>query len=62
MHFYARVGDNPDLCETADSAPSKRKKKNKFVIPVVASSIAVMILLLIFCGPVQYRRKRQGGS
>ncbi|XP_059458237.1 putative leucine-rich repeat receptor-like serine/threonine-protein kinase At2g19230 [Corylus avellana] len=58
--FVVRVGDNPDLYETADSAPSKRiKKKNKFVIPVVASSIVVLILLLllIFGGQVKNRRR-----
>uniref|UniRef100_A0A2N9FWU6 non-specific serine/threonine protein kinase n=1 Tax=Fagus sylvatica TaxID=28930 RepID=A0A2N9FWU6_FAGSY len=53
------VGENPDLCL---SVPCKRKKKKEFVIPVVASSIAaVLVLLFIFPALAVYRRKRQGG-
>ncbi|GMY34447.1 putative leucine-rich repeat receptor-like serine/threonine-protein kinase, partial [Fagus crenata] len=53
------VGENPDLCL---SVPCKRKKKKEFVIPVVASSIAaVLVLLFIFPALAVYRRKRQRG-
>ncbi|KAL4625951.1 hypothetical protein ACB092_05G060900 [Castanea dentata] len=52
------VGENPDLCM---SVPCKRKKKKEFVIPIVASSMAaVLVLLFIFCALAMYRRKRQG--
>ncbi|KAM4100048.1 hypothetical protein ACB094_05G039300 [Castanea mollissima] len=52
------VGENPDLCM---SVPCKRKKKKEFVVPIVASSIAaVLVLLFIFCALAMYRRKRQG--
>ncbi|KAM4111064.1 hypothetical protein ACJW30_05G039900 [Castanea mollissima] len=52
------VGENPDFCM---SVPCKRKKKKEFVIPIVASSIAaVLVLLFIFCSLAMYRRKRQG--
>ena len=54
--FYARIGENPDLCM---SVPCKRKKKKEFLIPVVASSIAaVLVLLFIFSALAMYRRKR----
>ena len=54
--FYARIGENPDLCM---SVPFKRKKKKEFLIPVVASSIAaVLVLLFIFSALAMYRRKR----
>jgi hypothetical protein len=57
--LYARVGDNPDLCVLA---PCKRKKKNEFTIPVVASSIAVLIVLFILSALAIYRRKIKGGT
>ncbi|KAE7999159.1 hypothetical protein FH972_003626 [Carpinus fangiana] len=56
--FVLRVGDNPDLCLLA---PCKRKKKNEFTIPVVASSIAaVLIVLFILSALAIYRRKIKG--
>ncbi|XP_059431579.1 putative leucine-rich repeat receptor-like serine/threonine-protein kinase At2g19230 [Corylus avellana] len=56
--FALRVGDNPDLC--LQLAPCKRKKKNKLVIPIVASSIiAVLVLLSTFAALAIYRRKRK---
>ncbi len=57
--LYARVGENPDLCL---SVPCKRKKKKEFVIPVVASSIAAVLVLFIFSALAIYRRKRHSGS
>ena len=57
--FYASVGKNPDLCM---SVPCKRKKKKGFVIPIVASPIAAVLVLFIFCALAMYRRKRQGGT
>ncbi|XP_065638280.1 putative leucine-rich repeat receptor-like serine/threonine-protein kinase At2g19230 [Quercus suber] len=52
------VGENPDLCM---SVPCKRKKKKEFDIPIVASSVAaVLVLLFVFCDLAMYRRKRQG--
>jgi hypothetical protein len=58
--LYARVGDNPDLCLLA---PCKRKKKNEFTIPVVASSIAaVLIVLFVLSALAIYRRKIKGGT
>ena len=58
--FHASVDKNPDLCL---SIPCKREKKKDFVKPVVASSIAaVLVLLFIFCALAMYRRKIQGGS
>ncbi|XP_059431578.1 putative leucine-rich repeat receptor-like serine/threonine-protein kinase At2g19230 [Corylus avellana] len=58
--FALRVGDNPDLC--LQLAPCKRKKKNKLVIPIVASSIiAVLVLLSTFAALAIYRRKRKRG-
>ena len=54
--FYVSVGKNPDLYM---SVPCKRKKKKEFVVPIVASSIAaIMVLLFIFCALAMYRRKR----
>ena len=56
----ASVGENPDLCMLV---PWRRKKKKEFVIPIVASSIAaVLVLLFIFCALAMYGRKRQGGT
>jgi uncharacterized protein YybS (DUF2232 family) len=58
--LYASVHENPDLCL---SVPCKRKKKKEFVIPVVASTVAaVLVLLFIFSALSIYRRKRQGMS
>nr|POF18795.1 putative leucine-rich repeat receptor-like serine/threonine-protein kinase [Quercus suber] len=52
------VGENPDLCL---SVPWKRMKKKEFVVPIVASSVAVvMVLLFIFSALVIYKRKRKG--
>ncbi|KAF5466495.1 hypothetical protein F2P56_016415 [Juglans regia] len=51
-----RVDAHPDLCLYT---PCKGKKKNKFFIPVLASSItAVLILLFIVSALAIYRRKR----
>ncbi|KAF5453081.1 hypothetical protein F2P56_028020 [Juglans regia] len=53
-----RLDENPDLCPPTSC---KRRKKKDFVIPLVASSIAaVLVLLLIFSALAIYRRKRQG--
>ncbi|KAK4590854.1 hypothetical protein RGQ29_021160 [Quercus rubra] len=53
-------GENPDLCP---SDPCNRKKKKVFVIPVIASSItAVLVLLFIFSALAIYRMKRHGGT
>lgn len=58
--LYASFGENPDLCL---SDPCNRKKKKVFVIPVIASSIAaVLVLLFIFSALAIYRMKRHGGS
>ena len=55
--FYASVGENPDLCL---SVPCKRKKKKEFIVPIVASSVAVvMVLLFIFSDLVIYKRKEK---
>ena len=55
--FYASVGENPDLCL---SVPCKRKKKKEFIVPIVASSVAVvMFLLFIFSDLVIYKRKEK---
>ncbi|XP_042967980.1 senescence-induced receptor-like serine/threonine-protein kinase isoform X2 [Carya illinoinensis] len=55
-----RLDENPDLCPPASC---KRRKKKDSVIPIVASSIAtVLVLLLIFSALAIYRRKRQGGT
>ncbi|KAL0010257.1 hypothetical protein SO802_005365 [Lithocarpus litseifolius] len=52
------VGENPDLCL---SIPCKRKEKKEVVVPIVASSIAaVMVLLFTFSALIIYRRKRKG--
>uniref|UniRef100_A0A7N2KXY8 non-specific serine/threonine protein kinase n=1 Tax=Quercus lobata TaxID=97700 RepID=A0A7N2KXY8_QUELO len=52
------VGENPDLCM---SVPCKRKKKKEYVIPIIVSSIAaVLVLLFIFSALAICRRKRQG--
>ncbi|KAM4100046.1 hypothetical protein ACB094_05G039100 [Castanea mollissima] len=52
------VGENPDLCL---SVPCKRKEKKEFVVPIVASSMAaVLVLLFIFSAMLIYRRKRKG--
>ncbi|KAG6733562.1 hypothetical protein I3842_01G230600 [Carya illinoinensis] len=51
-----RVDANPDLCL---DTPCKGKKKREFFIPVLASSItAVLILLFIISALAIYRRKR----
>ncbi|XP_035547834.1 putative leucine-rich repeat receptor-like serine/threonine-protein kinase At2g19230 isoform X2 [Juglans regia] len=51
-----RVDAHPDLCLYT---PCKGKKKNEFFIPVLASSItAVLILLFIVSALAIYRRKR----
>ncbi|XP_041001997.1 putative leucine-rich repeat receptor-like serine/threonine-protein kinase At2g19230 [Juglans microcarpa x Juglans regia] len=51
-----RVDAHPDLCLYT---PCKGKKKKEFVIPVLASSItAVLILLFIVSALAIYRRKR----
>lgn len=56
---YASVNENPDPCQ---SVPCKRGKKKEFVIPVVASSTAaVLLLLFIFSGLAIYKQKRHGG-
>nr|POF10769.1 putative leucine-rich repeat receptor-like serine/threonine-protein kinase [Quercus suber] len=53
-------GENPDLCL---SDPCNRKKRKVFVIPVIASSIAaVLVLLFIFSALAIYRMKRHGGT
>uniref|UniRef100_A0A7N2LNN5 non-specific serine/threonine protein kinase n=1 Tax=Quercus lobata TaxID=97700 RepID=A0A7N2LNN5_QUELO len=53
------VNENPDPCQ---SVACKRGKKKEFVIPVVASSTAaVLLLLFIFSGLAIYRQKRHGG-
>ena len=58
--LYASVGENPDLCV---SDPCNRKKKKVFVIPVIASSIAVvLVLLVIFSALAINRMKRHGGN
>lgn len=58
--FHASVDKNPDLCL---SIPCNREKKREFVKPVVASSIAaVLVLLLIFCALVMCRRKIRGST
>ncbi|XP_030949067.1 putative leucine-rich repeat receptor-like serine/threonine-protein kinase At2g19230 [Quercus lobata] len=58
--LYASFGENPDLCL---SDPCNRKKKKVFVIPVIASSIAaVLVLLFIFSALAIYRMKRHGGT
>ncbi|KAL4625948.1 hypothetical protein ACB092_05G060600 [Castanea dentata] len=58
--FYASVGENPDFCM---SVPCKRKKKKEYVIPIITSSIAaVLVLLFIFSALDICRRKRQGGT
>ena len=57
--FYASVGENPDLCL---SIPCKRKKKKEFIVPIVASSVAVVMVLFIFSALVIYNRKRKGGT
>ena len=55
--FCASVGENPDLCL---SVPCKRKKKKEFIVPIVASSVAVvMVLLFIFSDLVIYKRKEK---
>ena len=55
--FYASVGENPDLCL---SVLCKRKKKKEFIVPIVASSVAVvMVLLFIFSDLVIYKRKEK---
>ena len=57
--LYASFGENPDLCL---SDPCNRKKKKVFVIPVIASSIAAVLVLFIFSALAIYRMKRHGGS
>lgn len=58
--LYASFGENPDLCL---SYPCNRKKKKVFVIPVIASSIAaVLVLLFIFNALAINRMKRHGGN
>ncbi|XP_023912841.2 putative leucine-rich repeat receptor-like serine/threonine-protein kinase At2g19230 isoform X2 [Quercus suber] len=53
------VNENPDPCQ---SVACKRGKKKEFVIPVVASSTAaVLLLLFIFSGLAIYKQKRHGG-
>ncbi|XP_030949054.1 putative leucine-rich repeat receptor-like serine/threonine-protein kinase At2g19230 isoform X2 [Quercus lobata] len=53
-----RVNENPDPCQ---SVACKRRKKKEFVIPVVALSAAVLLLLFIFSGLAIYKQKRHGG-
>ena len=57
--LYASFGENPYLCL---SDPCNRKKKKVFIIPVIASSIAVVLVLFIFSARAIYRMKRHGGS
>ncbi|KAK4590860.1 hypothetical protein RGQ29_021164 [Quercus rubra] len=53
------VNENPDPCQ---SVACKRGKKKEFVIPVVASSTAaVLLLLFIFSRLAIYKQKRHGG-
>ncbi|XP_030949057.1 putative leucine-rich repeat receptor-like serine/threonine-protein kinase At2g19230 [Quercus lobata] len=53
------VNENPDPCQ---SVACKRGKKKEFVIPVVASSTAaVLLLLFIFSRLAIYKQKRNGG-
>ena len=44
--FYASLGENPNLCQS-DSCQRKKKKENKFLVPVLISVLSVIILILI---------------
>ena len=57
FYQYASLGGNPDLCQ---SVSCEKKKKKMLVIPLVATSIVVLVLLFLFCAWRICRRKRRG--
>ena len=60
--LYASLGENSDLCYPVPCKKKEKKKIKGLIVSLAATSLVVLVLLLIFCALAIYKRKRRGMS
>ncbi|XP_022964082.1 putative leucine-rich repeat receptor-like protein kinase At2g19210 [Cucurbita moschata] len=53
------VGENPDLCTSLKCDNKKKKKRNKYLVPVILASVIAVFLPILIITLVIYKRRRQ---
>ncbi|CAN7108907.1 unnamed protein product [Brassica rapa subsp. narinosa] len=52
-----RYGGNPGLCQSSSCQPTTKKKKNGYIVPLIASVLVLLVLLIVLALFCHFKRR-----